>query len=282
MGYAIMINGDNESVINRLSNLIKAYQTKDLPQETVTLKKMIHRSKDDISGYYIAVNFKFKIIGFFKKIKSIEKIWYEGDTLYSKYVLAQYPSKYYPIGNNEFRSEFSNKISLVQIKDPVEGQVIYDYGNMMKKISPVHAYTLLIIFWAFFIIPLSIIIFAVLRLLVYGFGKKKNKTALWICLWPFITILFFLIIVVAFKMSIHSNIDYFLLLGNISLLSLLVFIGTLGFALSSLWSVYYIFKNRNVKMSKLFYYHSVLVAIFNLIFTVYFISNGLIGIQTWN
>ncbi|NOX48176.1 MAG: hypothetical protein GXO89_14480 [Chlorobi bacterium] len=60
-----------------------------------------------------------------------------------------------------------------------------------------------------------------------------------------------------------------------------VFVGTIGFALASLWSAYYIFKNRHTKMSRIFYYHSALAAIFNLIFTVYFFSNGLIGIMTW-
>lgn len=281
VGYAIMINGDNQDVINRISRFIMEYQTKDLPQETVKLKKIVHKSTDDISGYYIAVNFKFELLKFFKKFKSIKKIWYEGDTLYSKIALRQFPSKYYPIGNNEFRSEFTNKIRLVQIKDPIEGQVIYDYGRMLKKISPVYFYILLVIFWSLFIIPVTISIFAGLRLLIYLFGKEKNKKALWISFWPFITILFFIAIGVVFKMSIHTDIDNFLLLGNITPLSILIFIGTIGFALASLWTVYYIYKNRNIKISKIFLYHSALAAIFNIVFTIYFFSNGLIGIITW-
>lgn len=278
LGYAIMINGENQGVKHILSDLIKQYQTKDLPKETVKINKTIYKSNQDLSGYYISVYYKFDVLKFFIKIKSLTKIWHKGDTLLVKNVLGQYPNKFYPNENNVFKSE-SGRTYLFQENDPVEGQVIYGNMGMLKKISPIYAYTLLIIFWAFFIVPITIIIFAMFRLLIYLFGKKKDKIALWISLWPLINISF--ILVIALYMSLQTRFDAFLLLGNISPLSLLIFIGSIGFALTSLWSIYYIFKNHNVKMSKIFYYHSVLVAVFNLIFTIYFFSNGLIGIMTW-
>lgn len=170
---------------------------------------------------------------------------------------------------------------IFQTNDPVVGQVIFESGEMLKKISPIYAYTLLIIFWAFFIVPVSVIIFAVLGLVNYLVGKKKNKVALRICLWPLVTISSIFTIVIALVISLQTTLDAFLLLGNISPLSILIFIGTICFALFSLWSIYYIIKNRHVKMSKILYYHSVLAAIFNIIFTIYFLSNGLIGLMTW-
>lgn len=278
LGYAIMINGENPDVEHILSDLIKQYQTKDLPKETVKINKAIYKSNQDLSGYYIAVNYKFDLFKFKDKIKSLTKIWHKDDTLFVKKVLRQYPDKFYPNENNVFKSE-SGRAFLFQENDLVEGQIIYGNMGMFKKISPIYAYTLPIIFWAFFIVPITIIVFAMFRLLIYLFGKKKDKIALWISLWPLINISFILVIVL--YMSLQTRLETFLLLGNISSLSLLIFIGTIGFALSSLWSIYYIFKNRKAKMSKIFYYHSFLVAIFNLIFTIYFFSTGLIGIMTW-
>jgi len=278
LGFAIMINGEDENVVDILSNLIKEYQTKDLPQKTLKGENTIYKSNQDLSGYYISVNYKFDLFKFKDKIKSLTKIWHREDTLFLKNVLGQYPYKLYPKENNVFKSE-SGSTYLFQENDPIEGRVIYGNVGMLKRISPVYAYTLLIIFWAFFIVPFSIIIFSILRLFIYFFGKKKNKIALWITLWPLINISFALVIVL--YMSLQTRLDAFLLLGNISSLSILIFIGTIGFALTSLWSIYYIFKNRKVKMSRIFYYHSALVAVFNLIFTIYFFSNGLIGIITW-
>lgn len=283
LGFAVMINNEDESVIdNRISRLIMAYQTKDLPPEPIKAIKAIHNSTLDLSGYYINVNSKFKLLRFFEKMKYIQKIWHKDDTLYKKYVLNGYSTiEFIQTDNNEFRLVNNYSKGFIQVNDSVEGQVLYSNIGMLKKISPFYAYILLTIFWALFIIPFIIAVFAVLRLLIYLFGKKKNKIALMISLWPFISISFLFAIFVAFKLSIQTNIDNFLLLGNISPLSLLIFIGTIGFALASLWSIYYIFKNRYVKMSRVFYYSAVLTTIFNLIFTIYFLSNGIIGIMTW-
>ncbi len=278
LGYAIMINGDNESLLDELSYLIKEYQTQDLPQKNLAAKKEIYKSNQDLSGYYISVNYKFDLYKFKDKIKMLTKIWHIGDTLFVKNVLGQYPNKLYPNENDVFKTE-SGRTYLFQEIDPVAGQVIYGNVGMLKKTSPLYAYTLLVIFWSFLFVPFTIIIFAVISLLIYLFGKKKNKTALWFSLWPLISISF--LIIIALFISQQTRLDLFLQFGNISFLSLLIFVGTIGFALTSLWTIYYIYKNRKVKIVKIFYYYSVLVALFNLIFTLYFFSNGLIGIMTW-
>jgi hypothetical protein len=283
LGFAVMINNEDESVIdNRISRLIMAYQTKNLPPEPIKEMKAIHKSTLDLSGFYIKVNSKFKFLRFFDKMRNIQKLWYKNDTLYKKSVFnGNSTTKYIQTGFNEFRLVNYNRIGFIQVNDLTEGQVLYGNIGMLKKISPIYAYTLLIMFWALFIIPITVTVFALLRLLIYLLGKKKNKIVLMISLWPFISISFLFAIFVAIKISIQTNIDAFLLLGNISPLSLLIFIGTIGFALASIWSVYFIFKNRYVKMSRVFYYCAFLAAIFNLIFTIYFLSNGLIGIMTW-
>jgi len=281
MGFAVMINGNNQDVIGLLSGLIKEYQTKDLPQGVVVPHKSIHKSTQDLSGYYMAVNYKFDALRFFLKIKSLQKFRHKDDTLYVKKVLGQYPDKFYPNGNKEFVSVNSDQIVIFQTNDPVEGQVIYGSLGMLKKITPFYAYTLLVIFWALIIVPVSVLIFALIGSLIYLFGRKKNKVALWICLWPLVTISAVLAIVIAYVLSIRTTIDAFLQLGNISPVSIFIFIGTICFALSSVWSVYYIAGNRSVKMPRILYYHSVIAAIFNIIFTIYFLSNGLIGLMTW-
>ncbi len=278
LGYAIMINDDNESLLNELSYLIKEYQTKDLPQKNVNAKKNIYKSSQDLSGYYISVNYKFDLFKFIDKIKNLTKVWYIGDTLFVKRVKGQYAYRFYSNENNVFKTK-SGSTYLFQETDPVEGQVLYGNIGMYKKIPLIYAYTLITIFWAFLFSPFTIVIFFVINLLIYLFGKKKNKTALWFSLWPLISMSFLFIIVLF--ISLQTRLDLFLQLGNISFLSLLIFVGTIGFALTSLWTIYYIYKNRKAKMAMIVYYHSILVASFNLIFTIYFFTNGLIGIMTW-
>ncbi len=278
LGYAIMINDDSESILNELSYLLKEYQTKDLPKKTLDTNNNIYKLDQDLSGYYISVNYKFDLFKVIEKPQTLTKIWNNADTLFLKRFKSQHPIKLYSDKKNVFKSE-SGRIFLFQETDPVKGEVLYGNIGMLKKISPIYAYTLIIIFWAFYFVLLTIIIFAVISLLIYLLGKRKNKTALWFSLLPLISISFLLII--ALFISQQTRLDLFLLLGNFSWLSLLVFVGTLGFALTSLWTIYYIYQNRKVKMNKMRYYLALLLAVFNLTFTVYFFSNGLIGIMTW-
>lgn len=281
-GYVIMINGENQNTIDLISRLIKKFQTKNLPHEISKTKKASQKSKSDYTGYYIPVKYKFNgALKFLKKIKGIKKVWHENDTLCLKSAFAQSIYKFCPNGNNEFRHEYSDKIKIFQTNDPVEGKVIYGSIGMLKKVSRAYAYTLIFIFYAFLIVPITTTFFILIKLINYLFSKKRNKVTLWICLNPFINILIPIFLLFVFLSFIQTKIDAFLLLGNMSFLSVLLFIGTITYAVYSLWSIYYIYKNRGVKMSKILYYHSILASVFNLIFTIYFFSNGLIGIITW-
>jgi len=281
MGYAVMINGGEADVANKIADLIKYYQTKDLKQKPVEIDNKKHKITIDPSGYYSIINPKIKLFGITDRIKSVQKVWIKNDTLYAKRLLdGNSTTKYISAGNNEFRSIKSNLIEYVLINDPLEGNIICCH-SYLKKISPLLAYGLISIFTAFILLPFSIILFAILRTLVYLIGKKKNKTALWICLWPLITDSFIIIVTLSILLTAHTRADYFQLFGTANIISVLILICSICYALASAWSVFYIFKNHRMKMSKIFYFHSALAAILNLTFMLYFLSNGLIGIPTW-
>ena len=282
MGYAVMVNASNgEHAVYKIARLIKYYQTKDLIKKAVEVDNKKYKITIDPSGYYTIINPKIDKIGFIECIKNIQKVWVKNDTLFTKPLLkGNFTRKYIPAANNEFRSVNSNRIELALINDPLEGQIIVSY-DFFKQISPLWAYSLISIFWSFYILLISTVVFALIWILVYFFGKRKSKTALWICLWPLITDSFIFIVILSIMIKGQARYDQFQLFGTANPISVLHFICSICFAIASVWSVYYIFKNRHVKMSKFFYFHSALAAILNLIFMLYFLSNGLIGIPTW-
>ena len=136
-------------------------------------------------------------------------------------------------------------------------------------------------FFSFFILLASTIIFGLLRTLVYLIGKQKNKTAWWISLWPVFTNSFIFIVLITYSLTVRTRYDSFQILGTVNPISVLFFICGICYALAALWSACYLFRNHREKMSKIFYYHSALAEVMNLIFMLYFISNGLIGNPTW-
>ena len=281
MGYAVMINGGEKNVVSKIADLIKYFQTKDLIQKPVEIDHKKYKLTIDPSGYYTIIYPKLELIGFLDRIKSIQKVWIKNDTVYVKRLLdGNSTTKYIPAGNNEFRSINSKLIDFALINDPLDGNIIYCHAYL-KKISPFWACSLLFMFYSFFIILISTAIFGLIWTLVYLFGKKKSKTALWICLWPLITDFFIFVVALSILLTAQTRSDYFKLFGTANIISVLILICSIGYVLASVWSVFYIFRNRYEKMSKFFYFHSVLAAILNLIFALYFFSNGLIGIPTW-
>ncbi len=280
VGYAVMVNdGDNEAM-DKIAYLIKYYQTQNLTPKPAEIDSEKHKIDIDPSGYYTITIPKIDKIGFNERIKNIHKVWVENDTLFTKTFLGQkFIGKYLPAGNNEFRQVGSNTISLAFIDDPLNGQITAP--GFLKKISPLRAYSLLFMFWSFYLILITSVVFGMLRALVYLFEKKKNKTALWICLWPLITNSFLFVVGLLIFITVQTRYDMFHVFGTANVFSVLMFICGIGYALASVWSVFYIYRNRREKMSKIFYFHSALAAIFNLVFMLYFLSNGLIGIPTW-
>ena len=281
MGYAIMINGPDENAVDKIASLIKYYQTKDNIQKPTEIDNKTYNITNVPSGYYTIIDSKIDKIGFIERIKNIQKVWIKNDTLFAKYPLrGNSTRKYLPVGNNEFRFAGYKQVALALINDPLEGQIIVSH-DFFKQISPLWAYSLFFLFSSFYITIAITILFGLIWALVYLFGEKKNKTALWISLWPLITDFFILAVILLIFLNTPTRYDMFQLFGTVNLVSVLIYIFNICYALASVWSVYYIFKNRRVKMPKFFYFQSALVAILNLIYTLYFLGNGLIGIPTW-
>jgi CubicO group peptidase (beta-lactamase class C family) len=279
LGYAVMINGGDEEPLYKIVDLIKNYQTKDLKQKSIEIDTKKYKIDIDPSGYYTCIIPKLDPIKALELIKNIRKVWIKNDTVYTKRLMdGNSTTKFIYAANNEFKSVLTNQIGFVVINDPLEGNMI---GTNLKKISPLWAYTLLSIFYLFLIVFISSIVFGLLSVLVYLVGKRKSKSALLISLLPLIPYLFILVVAVLLKSTIHNRYDMFQIIGTMNPISILIFICSICYALVTIWALYYICRKYHEKMSKIFYFHSTLAAILNLIFMLYFLSNGLIGIPTW-
>ncbi|MDP4210793.1 MAG: serine hydrolase domain-containing protein [Bacteroidota bacterium] len=279
MGYAVMINNGAIEPLEKIVSLIKYYQTKDLKQKSVTIDTEKHKIDIDPSGYYTCIIPKLDPIKALELIKNIHKVWIKNDTIYIKRLMdGGSLAKFISVGNNEFRSVETNQIGLVLINDPLEGNMI---GLNLKKISPLWAYTLLSIFYLFFIVLFSSIVFGVISVFVYLFGKKKSKIALLISLLPIITYSFILMVAVLLKSTIHNRYDMFQIIGTMNPISILILICSICYVLATVWALFYIYKKYHDSMSRIFYIHSALATILNMIFMLYFFSNGLIGVPTW-
>ncbi len=281
LGFAAMINDGNEDALYKIAYLIKYYQTKDIKQKPVKVDNKKYSITMNPSGYYTSINAKIDKIEFFERIKNIQKVWVKNDTLFTKYILrGNSIVKYVQASHREFRYAGYDIVGLSLINDPLDGKIIYSNG-FLKKISSFSVYSLLTLLITFYLILFTTLFFGLIEVLFYFFGKKKNKIELKICLWPLFSSSLLLLIYLIIVMHSKTRYDWFQLFGTANIFSVLLLICSICYAMASVWSVYIIFKHRHARVSKIFYFHSAIAALLNLIFMLYFLSNGLIGIPTW-
>jgi hypothetical protein len=147
LGFAVMLNNGDTEPLNKIVNLIKSYQTKDLKQKLVETDTKKHKMDIDPSGYYTSIIPKFSLTKALEIIKNIHKVWLKNDTVYTKRLMdGNSTAKFVYSGNNEFRSVETNQFGFAEISDPLEGNII---GTNLKKISPLWAYTMVTIFFSF-------------------------------------------------------------------------------------------------------------------------------------
>ncbi|WP_320052981.1 serine hydrolase domain-containing protein [uncultured Acetobacteroides sp.] len=279
LGYAVMINDGDEESLKKIVDVIRGYQTKNLKQKSVEIATKKYKLDINPSGYYSCIYPKFDLTKALDLPKSVCKVWVKDDTIYTKRLNdGGSLNKYVYAGNNKFRSVDTNGITLFVVNDPLNGSIIWPN---LKKISPLWAYTLLGIFYSLPIVLFSSVIFGLLAVLVFLFGKKKSKVAMFVGLLPIITYSFILAAAALLMLSIHNRYDAFQIFGTMNPISIVVFICGIIYSAAAIWSAYYIFKKRREKMSKIFYFHSALATVLNLIIMIYFIYTGLIGIPTW-
>ena len=281
MGYAVMINGGNEYAVYKIVDLVKYYQTKGLPHKPVEIDGKKSGLAFDPSGYYTIINPKIDLLGFIECIKNVQKVEIKNDTLIIKFPQhGNSMTKYLPTDNNEYRSATSNQVELAWINDPLDGNILIHNGYF-KKIATWWAYSLRALLVAFPVTMIGTLFFGLLWILVWFFGKSRNKKSLWIGLWPLVTTSIVFLFLLCYQLKVKTKYDSFQLLGTMNPISTLFLICGIGYAMASVWSVFYIYRNRRAKMPLFFYFYSILAAMLNIVFMLYFVGNGLIGMPTW-
>jgi hypothetical protein len=70
--------------------------------------------------------------------------------------------------------------------------------------------------------------------------------------------------------------------GGPGFISISFMIATIGFALTSIWSLIYVIKVRNEEINKFVYWYSTILAFLHVLITIYLFSFDMIGIRVWS
>lgn len=282
-GFVLMANKSQQGQFRKIEKLLKEYLTKELEAPKIPQGVTIQQSTKAIEGYYYPVNFRNEWMYFAYWIMSIQHFSFDGDQLHSQSVFGGRTDKYLGKNQQQFFSEKSGLVEVVQINDEIMGQGLYQKSILYLPINPfVWAVLLLTLVLAL----ISILLSAVYAILLAPFSLRKKLTNQEIEFepkptirrWPMFSSLAFSL---SFLMMYIGINDALVLLANPTWASIGLMVGTLLFAILS-WVAFYkttaLYQQRN-KIK--FYWYWTIVSFCQLCFSIYLTWHGFIGIMIW-
>lgn len=279
LGYAFMINTGSGAAFGDISDLVRNYQTRDLPEPEVPEAAPV---KDyAITGLYHAINPRQQISYFLDRVLSIEKLWFEDSELKRKALLGGDVSAYLPAGGVRYRSPETGKVVVVQAEDPVAGSVVHVGTRVLKRVSPLIAYGQLAIgaLW------LAAIGVSFLYFLVWGVRKLRGKVpkgaSTRIRVWPLLASVSVVAFVVLFAAPMSGTSTVFNTLGEPTATSISIMLATIAFGVFAVLGAHTAITTRRAEMNRVNYWFCSVSSYLHLLVAAYLLWFGVIGIQTW-
>jgi len=279
MGYAFMINSESGAAFRAISDLIRNYQTRDLPEPEAP--EAVPAEDYAISGLYHMINPRQQISYFLDRVLGVDKLWFEEGELKRKGLLGGDTITYLPAGNGKFRSPETGRIVVVSAEDPVAGPVVHAGGQVLMRVPPLVAYGQLAI-GALWLVSIGT---SFLYFLVWGVRKLRGKVpkgaSTRIRLWPLLAGVSVVAFVVLFAAGMSSTSNIFNTLGRPTGISVSIMLATIVFAVFAALAAYTAITERNTEMNRYNYWYCSVSSYLHLLAAAYLLWFGVIGIQTW-
>lgn len=277
IGHVFFINSNSQKAFTRISNLIRDFENQALVPDTTTNDLTYQGDLDFRSGYYQLINQRYKVARYLYRLYHISRFEVAQNTIIKSGILPGGKVKFYPVTDSKFRTEKTNRISLVKTVDPLVGEVLH-FGDLVYKPIPgfvVFGQLVLVGSWLGLMalgLPLLLIT------LLYYFMGKGSWDALKLQIWPSITTLLFIIGAILVNNGHKHHLES---MAAPSILSTSILIISVLYGLCALWSLVMVIKRRNQKIGKLVFWPVALLSGLHVLAVFYLAWFEVIPLVTW-
>lgn len=282
VGYFFSINSGNGEGFKAIADAMQAYVTRDLPRPAPPPATTLPAEATAYSGWYQPDSPRASMLVFLERIAGLAHVTVDpqGLTLTGADRQTQHfvPVTGLQLRRNDGPEHIEPVATMQLIKPNAEGRFIGIGGFATLKQIPGWMAIGEIALVAWFVVALASVVLYAPFWLLSGLAQSRRKPAdRALRLWPLVA---FGGLITALVAGIMASSDILELLGAPSWASVVIFLGTLVFALASLWSAVVTWKagdgaRRFVRA------HAAFVSIILVIATVYLAYWGVIGIRTW-
>ncbi len=278
VGHAIMVNSDDFRTFREISELVRAFETRNLEPPEVRNTVELTADHVAIAGFYQPINSRQQVSYFLDRVFGIQRLAFDRGKLVRTPLLGGEPTHYLPASRDLFVHEDTGRTSLSRVVDPLAGPVVHIGTLVAKRVPPamVWGQVGVVILWALMIVT------SLLYAIIWGIRKRRGRIpagpTIRIRVWPLLASLSFLVLVGLFVLA---SSDPFARLGKPSFFSVGIMLMSIAFAVFAFLGARTAVIERHTSMNRLNYWHSTIASFAHLLVACYLGWFGIVGMMTW-
>jgi len=125
LGHAIMINSKHPLAFRKLSELVRDFETRNLPDKMIESGQAVTDQHREITGLYYSIAPRLQKLAVLIQSLAVKRFWFKGDVLVQGGLLGGKGQHFYPVSTSLYKSKSTGLISLSTVVDPLAGEVIH-------------------------------------------------------------------------------------------------------------------------------------------------------------
>lgn len=277
-GYVVLLNSTvSYQALQDMNHLAIDFLSRDFPKPQQPVVQLPASELKKFAGFYAPRAPRNQLLAFMEDLTGGTWIRAAHGRLQRAGLFSK-KDDLFPVGKNLFRGEKEPEASAVFFPDQT-GRMIYvrsggDGESYGEKIIPLWPYSRIAILVGACVLMASALLYALVWLLLWVFGKLKGVKHLRVRGVPLLAVLSLLAVVFAFGKATSD-------IGVLNFWSLVIFVGTVLFALLSLTGLAFAVSVPKTEIHKWVRIHSLLVSAACCIVTIFLSAWHLIGLRLW-
>ncbi len=275
-GYALMLTTSNGDAVRKSQQLIRDYLLKGVTNKPEQAIELPHKFQQ-LAGFYR----KLTPTGDMEQIKTdidgVMKFSVSDNRLHREPFFGGWKSSDYATNDKNLTNPYTGLPSIAIVQDPLAGEVVQVEGETYKKVSALSVYGRFVLLISLAIFSAISILFALVWIPRRVFGKLRNNSSIQLRTLPLAASICLILLALVPMMLGDDILDF----ARLSLTSFSIFLLSIIYPFLSCYSLLVAYKNRTATMSNWVYWHSTLLAILHVSFSVYVATYGLLALRLW-
>ncbi|HVM49418.1 MAG TPA: hypothetical protein VMU04_15425, partial [Candidatus Acidoferrum sp.] len=284
-GYVVMINSGNGKALFQIARLIRGYVVRGLaPPALPPAAQVPAELQRQYGGYYQLISPREQWLQPFFRLLLIQELRFTAQGL-STVTCGVRRERWVPVSERLFRREQQSQASLALLPEADGEVLIQSNRGTFKQVPAVEVWAQVAGIAVVTGLTLSALVFAPIWVWRKAAGKLQDAGPLRVRVLPLLSAIWLTcfdgLLAFGLRGMITGQSDDISSLGVPSLLTISILVTSLAFPLTTVWSLWVIYRERSAAMNRVVYWHSALVTLAMAAVAVYYAYWGLIGLRLW-